>query len=82
MNTQTLKVILHGRLAETEALLESTPHERCPDDFKVLLGRRSMLADLLTMADVLIDQEEKAGFSKAANGDTKIEGRPRDSRWN
>ena len=49
MNTQTLQMFLYGKLAETDALLAATPYELNPDDFKIFLGRRSMLVDLMAM---------------------------------
>jgi hypothetical protein len=59
MNTQTLKMILHGKLAETEALLETTPYELYPDDSKILLGRRSTVVELLGFAQTLSEQQGK-----------------------
>jgi len=66
-------MILYGKLAETDALLESTSEELNSDEFKILLGRRSMAVDLLGFAQTLSEQQEKGGGGQE-NTETQEEG--------
>ena len=82
MNTQTLIMFLYGRLAETDALLESTSHELNPDDSKILLGRRSMLVDLLGFAQALSEREERLGGDHENTEAQEEEENTQNFQWN
>ena len=85
MNTQTFQIILFGELAKTDALLAETPYEQNPDDFKIFLGRRSMLVDLLALSDPLAEREKNNVVPIMPNNSNCLmeeEDQACDVRWN